>query len=253
MSELKSGRWEDWEKDYLYKHYNNSTAEELAAHLGRSKTSIIEMKRKLNLKKNKKQIKPEEITAVLAQHRELKESTSIQDLDDAQQRRIYINELTSSPNWQECILMFEDQELEVYKKKHVETMMTLETVNEIEKGTIHVMITSFIRMNRYQKLEKEYRDDAAGGDSEAAGKAISLHREVRSEVEMYMKAQDELNASRKQRVKEEGDQRLNLIELIKELDEQQAREKMGKEADALVLIQKLESKRLSDGGYIRGE
>ncbi len=251
--ELKKGRWEDWEKDYLFKHYDNNTSGELAAHLGRTKTSIIEMKRKLKLKKNKKQIKPEEITAMIAKHTEVTGNTSVQDLDDAQQRRFHINELTTSPNWQQCILMFDEQELEVYKKKHVETMMTLETVNEIEKGTIHVMITSFIRMNRYQKLEKEYRDMAEGGDAETAAKAISLHKEVRDSVETYMRAQDELNASRKQRVKEEGDQRLNLIELLRELDEKRAREKMGREADALAHIQSLEDKRLSDGGFIRGK
>ncbi len=251
MSELKSGRWEPYEKDYLRNNYDSNTAAELAEHLSRSKTAIIEMKRTMGLKKNKKQIKPEEITAELAKHTELKESTPTQDLSDAQERRFHINELIESPNWQECILMFDEQELEVYKKKHVETMMTLETVNEIEKGSIHVMIMSFIRMNRYQKLEKEYRDMAEGGDSDAAGKAISLHKEVRDSVEIYMKAQDELSASRKQRIKEEGDQRLNLIELIRELDEKQAREKMGKEADALALITKLEGERLSDGGYIR--
>lgn len=247
-------RWEDWEKDYLFKHYNSSTATELGTHLGRSKTAVIEMKRKLGLKKNKKQIKPEDITAMIAKHAEIKESTPIQDLDDAQQRRAYLNDLTQSPNWQECILMFDEQELAVYKAKYVETLMTLETVNEIEKGNIHVMITSFIRMNRYQKLEKEYRDMAAGNDydSDLAAKAISLHREVRDSVETYMKAQDELSASRKQRIKEEGDQRLNLIELIKELDESHAREKLGREADALAHIQNLEDKRLSDGNFIRG-
>ena len=252
--EAKKGHWEDWEKDYLFKHYDNSTAAELATHLGRSKTSVVEMKRKLGLKKNKKQIKPEEITAMMKKHAAIHESTPAQDLDDAQQRRFHLNDLTQSPNWQECILMFDEQELAVYKAKYVETMMALETVNEIEKGNIHVMITAFIRMNRYQKLEKEYRDMAQGSDydSDLAGKAISLHKEVRDSTEIYMKAQDELNASRKQRIKEEGDQRLNLIELIKELDEGQAREKLGREADALAYIKQLEDKRLTDSNFIRG-
>lgn len=254
MSEQRKGRWEDWEKDYLFKHSSDSTDAELASHLGRSKTSIIEMRRKLKIKKNSKSgNKPEEITAMIAKHQELKESTSVADLDAAQQRRFYINELTDSPNWNDCILMFDDQELEVYKSKYVETMMTLETVNEIEKGNIHVMIMSYIRMNRYMKLEKEYRDMAAGGDPELAAKAISLHKEVRDATDVYMKAQDELNASRKQRVKEEGDQRLNVVELIKELDAKDARDKLGREADALAHIQNLEKQRLTDGGFIRGE
>ena len=250
---VKKGRWAEWEKDYLFKHAFNTTDAELAANLGRSKVSIIEMRRKLKIKKNKKTIKPEEITAMINKHNEIRENTSIADLDAAQQRRFYINELSDSPNWQECILMFDEQELEVYKKKHVETMMTLETVNEIEKGTIHVMITSFIRMNRYQKLEKKYRDMAKGGDPELAAKAISLHKEVRDSVETYMKAQDELNASRKQRIREEGDQRLNLLELIKELDAMDAREKLGREADALAHIENLEIQRLKNDGFLRGE
>ena len=54
MSEQRKGRWEDWEKDYLFKHSSDSTDAELASHLGRSKTSIIEMRRKLKIKKNSK-------------------------------------------------------------------------------------------------------------------------------------------------------------------------------------------------------
>lgn len=250
---LKKGRWEDWEKDYLFKHADSSTDAELAAHLGRSKSSVIEMRRNLGIKKNKKQIKPEDITRVMREHSDIKERNVVADLDEAQQRRHYLNELMHSPTWKECILMFDDAELEVYKNKFVESMMTLETVNEIEKSTIHIMITAFIRMNRYQKLEKEYRDMAkGGGDAELAAKAMSLHKEIRDSTETYMKAQDELSASRKQRIKEEGDQRLNLLELLKELDRKEAREKLGKEADALRYIQNLETKRLDEGGFIRG-
>jgi hypothetical protein len=244
--------WQDWEKDYLFKHAAHTKDAELASHLGRSKTAVTEMRRKLGIKKNKQQIKPEEVTAMIKKHREVTENTPIASMDESQQRRHYINELMDSANWQECIQMFDEQELKVYQVKYVEFMMTLETVNEIEKSTIHIMIGAFIRMNRYQKLEKEYRDMAAGGDPELAAKAISLHKELRDTTEIYMKAEDTLNASRKQRIKEEGDQRLNLIELIKELDEVDAREKLGKEADALMHIQKLEDERLTDGGFIRG-
>ncbi len=251
--EQRKGRWEDWEKDYLFKHANDSTDAELASHLGRSKTSITEMRRKLQIKKNSKQRKPEEVTAMIAKHQELKETTSVADLDAAQQRRFHLNNLVGSPTWADCLLMFDDQEREIYKTKHVETMMTLETVNEIEKGNIHVMLMSFIRMNRYMKLEKEYRDMAEGGDPELAAKAISFHQQGRDATDVYMKAQDELSASRKQRVKEEGDQRLNIVELINELDARDAREKLGREADALAHIQNLEKQRLTDGGYIRGE
>lgn len=249
---LKKGKWEDWEKDYLFQHYDASSAKELAAHLGRSTTAVVEQIRKLGIKKNKKQLKPEDVNAMMAKHREIKESTSMADLDAAQQRRFWMNELTDSPNWQECIAMFEETELNLYKEKYVETMMELETVNEIEKGTIHVMISAFIRMNRYQKLEKEYRDMAHGGDADMAAKAISLHKELRDMVEIYMKAEDGLSASRKQRIKEEGDQRLNLIELIKELDNKEARDKLGREADALVQIRKLEDERLRKNNLIRG-
>ena len=251
---LKKGRWEDWEKDYLFKHYDDSTDAELASHLGRSKYSIIEMRSKLGIKKNKKRIDPADITKMMAKHSEIKESNVVADLDEAQSRRFYLNDLLDSPTWQECIMMFDEQELNVYKHKFVESMMTLETVNEIEKSTIHIMIGAFIRMNRYQKLEKEYRDMAkGGGDAELAAKAMSLHKEIRDSTETYMKAQDELSASRKQRVKEEGDQRMNLLELLKELDKTEAREKLGKEADALKHIQDLETSRLADGGFIRGD
>ncbi len=251
IMEVKKGRWEDWEKDYLFKHYDTSTAAELATHLGRSKTSIIEQKRKLKLKKNKKQLNPQDVNAMIAEHRKIKENTSMQDLDEAQERRFWLNELESSPGWKQCIVMFDDNEMDVYRNKYVETMMTLETVTEIEKGSIHIMISSMIRLDRYQQLEKEYRDMSQGGDTEAAGKAMSLHREIKDTVEMYMKAEDTLNASRKQRIKEEGDQRLNLIELLKELDSKEARDKLGREADALKHIQNLEDKRLKDGGYIK--
>lgn len=249
--ELKKGRWEAWEKDYLYKHFDTSTDAELAAHLGRSKTSVIEMRRKLGIKKNKKKVDPEVINEMMHKHRELQETTSVQDLDDAQQRRFWLNDLEGSAQWERCKLAFDSNELNVYRNKYVEMMMSLETVTEVEKGSVHLMISSMIRIDRYQQLEKEYRDMAEGGDPEAAGKAISLHREIKDTFEMYMKAEDALNVSRKQRIKEEGDQRLNLIELLKELDSKEARDKLGREADALKHIQNLESERLKNGGFIR--
>lgn len=46
---------------------------------------------------------------------------------------------------------------------------------------------------------------------------------------------------------------MNLLELLKELDKTEAREKLGKEADALKHIQDLETSRLADGGFIRGD
>lgn len=247
----KSGRWEDWEKDYLIKSFDSNTDAEIAAHLGRSKASIMEMRRKLSLKKNKKIISAEAINEMMAKHREIQESTPIAELDEAQKRRYLINELERGASWMECKMMFDEYELEVYKSKYIEIMMALENVTEVEKGSIHIMICAHIRINRYQKLEKEYRDMSQGGDPDAAGKAISLHREIKDMVEVYMKAEDTLNASRKQRIKEEGDQRLSLIELIKELEKKDAREKLGREADALKQIQKLEDARLADGGFIR--
>ena len=249
--EGKTGRWEEWEMDYLMTHYMDNTNVELATHLGRTKASVIGKKRKLKLKKRKKYIKAEDVNAMIAQRQTLKDTTSLEDLNDSQQRRFWINQLEQSAHWQQCKIMFDENELSIYKNKYVETMMTLETVTEIEKGSIHIMISSLIRLDRYQQLEKEYRDMAEGGDPEAAGKSISLHREIKDTTEIYMKAEDTLNASRKQRIKQEGDQRLNILELLKELDNKELREKFGQEADALKYIQTLEQTRLTDGGYIK--
>jgi len=161
--------------------------------------------------------------------------------------------LKASPIWAECIRMFDDEELELYKEKWVDFMMSLDTVNEIEKGSIHIMISCLIRINRYQKLEKEYRDMSKGNeDSELAAKSISLHREMKDMGEMYMKAQQDLDASRSQRIKREGEQKINLIEMLKELDKKLAREKLGREADALDRIKELETERLQNGDFIRG-
>ncbi len=249
----KKGKWEDWEVDYLYKHYSHKTDAEMAADLDRTKTAVVERRRLLNLKKNKKSIKPEDIQHVMAEHTKLRESTNVADLDDAQQRRFWINDLKNAPIWAECIQMFDDDELELYKEKWIDFMMTLDTVNEIEKGSIHIMISSLIRINRYQKLEKEYRDISKGNeDSELAAKSISLHKEMKDMAEMYLKAQQDLDASRAQRIKKEGEQKINLIELLKELEKKEAREKLGREADAFEQIKQLENARLRRGNFIRG-
>lgn len=251
--EIKKGRWADWEKDYIFKHSAVKTDADIAAHLGRSRTAVIEMRRKLGVKKNKKSIKPEDVRHVMAEHTKLKESTNVADLDDAQRRRFWLNNLTDSPIWPECLLMFEEDELELYKQKWVDFMMTFDTINEVEKGSVHIMICCLIRINRYQKLEKEYRDMSKGNeDSELAAKSISLHREMKDMAEMYIKAQQDLDASRAQRIKKEGEQKINLIELLKELEKKEAREKLGREADAFARIKELETARLRKGNFIRG-
>jgi len=243
----------DWEIDYVFKHYSHQTDAELAANLNRTKTAIVEMRRKHGIKKNKQSIKPEDIQRVISNHTKLRESTNVADLDDAQKRRFWINQLTDSPIWSECVLMFEDDELELYKEKWIDFMMTLDTVTEVEKGSIHIMISCLVRINRYQKVEKEYRQMAKGNqDAELAAKSVSYHKEMKDMAEMYMKAQQDLDASRSQRIKREGEQRINLIELLKELEKKEAREKLGREADAFEQIKELENARLKKGNFIRG-
>ena len=253
MADKKKGKWEDWEIDYLFKHYEHKTDLDIANDLNRSRNSVSEMRRKQGIKKNKKTIKPEDMDRVIAEHTKLRESTNVADLDDAQQRRFWINDLKKSPIWAECINMFDDDELELYKQKWIDFMMTFDTVNEVEKGSIHIMTSCLIRINRYQKLEKEYRDASKGNeDSELAAKSISLHREIKDMAEMYLKAQQDLDASRAQRIKKEGEQKINLIELLKELEKKEAREKLGREADAFAEIKRLETERLKSGNFIKG-
>lgn len=247
------GRWADWEKDYLFKNVAVKTDAEIAAELGRPTAGVTEMRRKLGLKKNKRYESPMDVTKALESHAKIKETTAVEDMDDAQKRRFWLNELKRSAIWADCIQMFEVDELEVYQQKYIEYMMALESINEIEKNTIHLIICSIIRINRYHKLEKEYRELARGGDAEAGAKALSMNREIKDMTDVFMRASDDLNASRKQRIKDEGETKYTLVELIKELDKREAREKLGKEADAFSYIQQLEKKRLSEHGYLRGE
>ncbi|MCI0557437.1 MAG: hypothetical protein MN733_03000 [Nitrososphaera sp.] len=250
----KGPRWSDSELDYLYKYAMVKTDAQIGSELNRSRHAITEKRRQLGLGKNKKAIDPEQVRDLLAKHQQLRESTSIADLDEAEKTRANVNELLASPIWAECIQMFSEDELELYKKKYVDFMMTLDTVNEVEKGSMHIMISCLIRINKYQKLEKEVRDMARGSaDAELAAKSVSFHREMKDMAELYLKAQQDLDASRSQRIKKEGEQKINLVELLKEVEKKEAREKLGREADAFARIKELESAKLKEAGYVRGD
>jgi hypothetical protein len=246
-------KWTDSELDYLYKFFAVKTDAEIAADLGRPVQGVTEKRRLLDMKKNRKGVDPAQVDRLLSQHKELRESTNVADLDEVQKTRHWLNELDKSPIWTECILMFADEELALYRKKYVDFMLTLDTINEVEKGTVHIMISCLIRINRYQKLEKEYRDMAKGNmDSELAAKSITLHKEMKDMAELYLKANQDLDTSRAQRIRKEGEQKMTVLELLRELEKREAREKMGREADALSRIRQLETARLDGGYFVRG-
>ncbi len=244
----KKGRWEKWEEEYVLKNYENTTDEDLATYLNRTKTAVMEKRRALGLKKNvkKEDQTVESVQAIVDKHRAIQDAVPLADMEELQERQAYLSDLINAPMWRECVEMFDEKEQKLYQTQYVETMMNLETVTGVEKNTIHIMLCSLIRLNRYQKMEKELHAMGVGAEK------LSLHREIKDTHDIYTKAQTELNVSRRQRIKEEGDQRLNLIELIKEVDAKDAREKLGREADALKHIERLEGKRLKDKGFVRG-
>ena len=244
----KKGRWEKWEEEYILKNYERMTDEDLATFLNRTRLAVTEKRRGLGAKKNikKEDQTVESVQTIVEKHRAIQDAVPLADMDDAQERQAFLSELLHSPMWPECIEIFNEKEQKLYQYNYVETMMNLETVTGVEKNTIHIMLCSLIRLNRYQKMEKELHKMGPSADK------LSLHREIKDTHDIYTKAQTELNVSRRQRIKEEGDQRLNLIELIKELDAKDAREKLGREADALKHIERLEGKRLTDKGFVRG-
>jgi len=244
-------KWQDYEDDYVLKNYVHLSDKKMAAYLGRSASSVTERRRKLGLSKNKKAATSEQVQRVLTKQAEIREQTPIEELDTAQKRRYYISELEKSQTWVQCQDMFDKDELSFYRHKHVEFMMNLDTVNEIEKNSIHLMISYLIRINRFQKQEKRYRQLAADGDDAAGAEAITLNREIKDIAELYLKQEDKLNASRAQRIKQEGEQRMTVIELLKELESREAREKLGREADAFKFIQDMEDSRLREQSFIR--
>ena len=245
-------RWESWQIDYLNQNFRSMTDKEMGAFLERTPESIMQKRRKLGLKKDKASAE-ESIEATVAVHNEVRGTTALHDLTESQRRAELSNILLSSPIWAECKDMFDTNEMEYYKTRWIDFRMTYDSLNPVELDTLHVMLVALLRLNRYQKLEKSLRNEFTGPADEMKNSLVSVHREIKEMNEVYMKAMSTLSVSRDQRIKREGEQKVTLLTLLRELELKEGREKMARESDALKFIGTLERDRLTGDGHLRGE
>jgi hypothetical protein len=227
------------------------TDKEMAAFLSRSEEAVMQKRRKMGLKKSGQDAE-KSIEAAIEAHNEVRSTTALQDLTDSQKRAELISQLVNSPRWARCQTIFSEEELRTYKHDWVEFRMTYDSLNPVELGTLHVLLLAQIRLDRYQRMEREIKESHKGWTNELQTALVSVHREIREMNEVYMKALDKLSASREARIKREGEQKVTLLTLLKELELKEGREKMAKESDALKFIGQIERDRLSKEGYLRG-
>jgi hypothetical protein len=245
-------RWKDWEVDYLSKNFQSLTDKEMASFLNRSEESVMQKRRKMRFSKKASNAQ-ESIEAAVEAHNDTRTNTALQDLTESQRRAELSNILTNSPIWGECKEMFSSSECTLYKARWVEFRMTYDSLNPVELDTLHILLTAMLRLNGYQKMERRIKDSHTGTVEEMRMALITVHKEIREMNEVYMKALNVLSASRDQRIKREGDQKVTLLTLLRELELKEGREQMAKESDALRFISNLERERLSAEGFLKGE
>jgi hypothetical protein len=219
----KIGRFERWEEEYIRENYQNKTWQEIASHLNRSLRAVMDKAKRLGTQKKN----------ILATTKPLSQINS-EKLDIEEKRKQVIYELENSPDFLALSNSFDEYELERYKTKWAEIMLRDEIMTPTEKDAVHVMISNLIRMDRYQKLEKEYYQ-ANNKSLREKGKWATpwtMHREFKEANEMFISASKALAMSREQRIKREGDDKITIINLINEFDDKRGREALGREMAA---------------------
>jgi len=226
MSYTKTGRFSKEEDDFIRANYESMTDKAIAASLKRTRKSIINRRHKMGF--------VQETTKGKARITEKNRDAYMATLDEHDRSGVYEKEVRNSSRFKNIFLAYDHIELNYYVEKYVEFMMdpTIETMTAMEKDTLHQMIISEIRINRYSRQEKEDEKQA----KEDGRSPISRAREINECQQIIKKCQESLNVERKQRLKNQSDQSITFTNLIRELKDPSARLRTGREAAMLKFI-----------------
>lgn len=215
------GRFTKDEIAYIKRHYQKQTDKEMALALNRVPYSVQQKRLDLGLIKDDPQI----VRNTPGKNRE----AYLDAATDNQKRKQFEKEIKKSAQFKAMKDSLSKDEQDLYVEKFVEFMMdpTIETMTSMEKDTLHNLNIAVIRMNRYLRQEKDSIDKAS---KDPTLSPISRGKEIRECEEIFLKCQESLNVSRKQRLKDGQDQSINFVNLIKDLKNPNTRLHAGREA-----------------------
>lgn len=135
-------------------------------------------------------------------------------------------DLKSSALFKEVKKTLTEDEKKLYEEQFIEFMMdpTIETMTASERDSLHHTIMLNIQIFRLREDELLAKKQ---------GKRLSRVREIKECQDMILKYQENLNVSRKQRLKNQNDQAISFSSLIKELKDPSIRGSVGEEAAML--------------------
>ena len=212
------GRYSKEEDDFIHKNYTMMTDQEIANALNRDRKSIENRRVKLGLN-NKKEKK------VSGDFRE----EYMKNLSEDDRFKTHLKELRASATYKQLKEIMEAKELKYYEEKWVGFMMdpSIETMTMPEKDQLHELIMCQIQLLR---LAKEERICLASGEKFTRGP------DVRAYQDAVMKYQQQLNATRQQRLKNKTDSAMTFTNLIREMKNPELRRTLGYEAAMMKYI-----------------
>jgi hypothetical protein len=209
------GRFSVEEEEFIRQNYMFMTDAEIARQLGRKTKAIANKRERLGLN-NKREMKKKPSR----RHR----VALLSSLDESEKEKFYLSELRKSPWYKHVKSVLNPSEFKFYEDKYVNFMLdpTIETMTVAERDALHQMTIAQIRSLRFMREEQQAR---LKGDDK-----FNRAREISECDTVVQKCQESLNTQRKQRLKNQGDQAINLTQMIKELKDPAIRREVGYQA-----------------------
>lgn len=233
---VKSGDWDESERNFLHANYLLMTDSEIARKLGRTKRAVQKARERLGLMKTK-EVQPE----VEDRFR----SSYVSNLSDSDKRDFLLAELRRTSQYKKTKAVLSRDELSFYEERYVEFMLdpTIETMTSPEKDTLHRKTLTEIRLFRFMEDERRLRemvedfDDEDDDDPDARDeqeknlKYLSdRSRQIQDCQQVIKECEKSLNVTRADRLKNSSDQAINFTSIVKDLQNPTIRKAAGGEA-----------------------
>lgn len=228
-------KWTLEETDYMRNNYLTKSDEEMARHLNKSLRQVQNKRARLGLFK--------QISEFHTQHAQSKFM-----MTDEQAKNIALRALRESPHYLRAKSVLQDDEVGYYEEKWVSYINSMDELTAPEKNALDILIMLEVRIYRFLRLEKMSQNMA----KELMDPSQIRHwqREINECVDRHKALLREMNISREQRIKEQGQRTLTFLSLLRELDDTEKRNAIAREAAVYDFMAKEEEKKFVDNKFL---
>jgi hypothetical protein len=245
-------RFTQEEIEFIEQNYRFRTDKEIAHILGRTEQAIMRQRdihgwKKGNGRPTQKDVKENTQKAV----DEGLNPFSFAGLDKDQRIEVYKTQFNRGPRYSQLMAELHTDELQFYRHRYIEIMMTLDTITMTEEDSLHHMLITDIYISRMRRRIKEMETENQNGSNSPL--VFGMYTHLRELEDKFLKYQQILRVTREGRLKEDKEQKETFASLIQMYRNKATKEEMGNQASLMDVYKNKCYEEMKVSRYLLGE